>query len=97
MLTQEVDRLVDAEPVHLDDSPVPPPLAYYFQSITVKLHVANGQKFQSINGPEYENGLSNFYQKVADGYLTAGVGFGYSVSTKEWCLPTLSEVMTTTS
>ncbi len=77
VLTQEVDRLEDVEPVELDDSPAPPEPAYYFRSMTVKLHSANGQRFQSIGGGEYEYGMVHYYDRVTDGYLVAGINFSY--------------------
>lgn len=72
VLCQEVSRWKDgADPIHLDTSPAYDP-PYYFNSRILKLQ-AGGRHFQSVGGGNYDSGLVYYFDRVADGYLTAGV------------------------
>ncbi len=88
VLTQEVDRWQEADPIHLDsEGPYDP--QYKFETRTVKLQ-AGGRWFQSVGGSDDEYGLSYYYRKVPDGYLIAGVNLGYCGGYYNASVPTIS-------
>ncbi|NUO19825.1 hypothetical protein HUU59_10285 [bacterium] len=89
VLCQEVSRWKEgADPIHLDTSPIYDP-PYYFNSQTLKLQ-AGGRHFQSVGGGNYEYGLVYYFDRVADGFLQAGVNFGSCFNHSEVVLPTIT-------